>query len=112
MLTPAQIWLAQEPIDMRKGIDSLTMMVSDSLGQSWQSGAAFVFRNRSGNRVKVLCWDQHGVWICQRRLHQGRFIWPRAGDRVWALSQAQFDWLIMGVDWQRLSSPRQQWQVF
>jgi transposase len=97
---------------MRKGIDSLTIIVSEALGLSWQRGAAFVFCNRSGTRIKVLCWDQHGVWLCVRRLHKGGFVWPKKGDLVWSLTQEQFDWLTMGVDWQRLSSPAPVWQNF
>ena len=38
------------------------------------AGSAFVFCNRAGNRIKVLLWDGAGVWLCQRRLHQGRFV--------------------------------------
>ncbi|MEA9393679.1 IS66 family insertion sequence element accessory protein TnpB, partial [Acerihabitans sp. TG2] len=64
--------------------------------------AAFVFCNKAHSRMKVLRWDKHGVWLCLRRLHQGHFIWPKQGDVAWMLSPAQFDWLIKGVDWQRV----------
>jgi transposase len=43
------------------------------------------------------------VWLSVRRLHQGRFVWPRSGDAVYALTAEQFAWLSAGVDWQRLS---------
>ena len=102
MLTPQHIWLAREPVDMRRGIDTLTQYVTDNLHQVWQDQAAFVFCNKSHSRVKVLRWDKHGVWLCVRRLHQGHFIWPKQGDAAWNLSPEQFDWLTRGIDWQRV----------
>jgi transposase len=109
---PSQIWLAVEPVDMRRGIDGLSAVVQQGLGHSPCAGSAFVFRNRTGNRIKVLVWDGTGVWLCQRRLHQGRFVWPKLGDRCFALTQAQWSWLVAGVDWQRLSAvPMANWQV-
>jgi transposase len=48
--------------------------------------------------------DGNDVWLCQRRLHQGSFVWPKAGDAVFAISQEQWQWLVAGVDWQRLSA--------
>ncbi len=99
---PAQIWLAVEPVDMRRGIDGLSLIVQQSLGHSPGAGSAFVFRNRAGNRLRLLLWDGTGVWLCQRRLHQGRFIWPKAGDRVFAISAVQWQWLSLKplTDWQ------------
>lgn len=110
--SPPQIWLAVAPVDMRRGIDGLSSIVQQALGQAPCAGSAFVFRNRSGNRLKLLLWDGNGVWCCQRRLHRGHFVWPKATDAGFSISQAQWQWLIAGVDWQRLSAtPRAEWQV-
>lgn len=110
--TPAQIWLAVTPVDMRQGLDGLSAIVQQNLGHSPCAGSAFIFRNRAGNRLRLLLWDGNGVWLCQRRLHQGNFVWPRADDKVFGISQMQWQWLIAGVDWQRLSAKCQpDWQV-
>jgi len=61
---PAQIWLAVTPVDMRRGIDGLSSIVQQALGQSSCAGSAFVFHNRPGNRLKVLVWDGTGVFGC------------------------------------------------
>lgn len=109
---PEAIWLAVAPVDMRRGIDGLSMLVQQALGHAPCSGSAFVFRNRSGNRIKVVVWDGTGVWLCQRRLHKGRFIWPKASDACFLVTFEQWQWLIAGVDWQRLSAvPSANWQV-
>lgn len=109
---PPGIFLAVAPVDLRRGIDGLSSIVQQALRQAPGSGSAFVFRNRAGDRLKVLLWDGNGVWLCQRRLHRGSFVWPKAGERCFALSQAQWQWLIAGVDWQRLAAaPSAGWQL-
>ena len=101
---PGQIWLVAEAVDMRRGIDGLSMMVHQALAHSPCAGSAFVFSNRAGNRIKVLLWDGTGVWLCHRRLHEGRFVWPKLGDPCVTVTQAQWEWLVAGVDWRRLSA--------
>lgn len=105
MLSVTGWYLAVEPIDLRCGVDRLLVWVQ-SLGRPAEAGTAYVFRNRSGTRIKLLLADATGVWLCTRRLHAGRFVWPRAGDVLCAVSAQQFDWLCAGVDWQRLSATR------
>lgn len=103
MLTPSGWYLAVKPVDLRFGVDRLLAMVADVLGHDARAGGAYLFRNRTGTRIKVLCLDAQGVWLSTRRLHEGSFHWPRAEDAVWALSTEQFEWLCAGVNWQRLS---------
>jgi len=103
MLSPRGWYLATAPIDLRCGADRLLLLVQ-SLSCDRQTGGAYVFRNRPGTRIKVLLADATGVWLCTRRLHRGRFVWPRPGDAVCTVSAQQFEWLCAGVDWQRLSA--------
>ena len=103
MLSPSGWWLALAPVDLRCGIDRLLVKVGVEFGRDARDGAAYVFRNRTGTRIKMVMVDAHGVWLCARRLHEGSFHWPRAGDATWSLSAEQFAWLCAGVDWQRLS---------
>lgn len=100
-----EVWIAVQPIDMRAGIDGLTLRVQEALGRSPCDGSAYAFRNRRGNRLKVLTWDGTGVWMCQRRLHRGVFVWPRAQEALCCLSEQAWDYLVRGVDWERLEAP-------
>lgn len=112
MPRPQQVWLAVEPIDMRAVIDGLSLRIQNSLGRSPCDGSAFAFRNRRNNRLKLLIWDGTGVWLCQRRLHRGHFTWPGVDTSVFPLTAAQWQWLITGVDWQRLDAvPAAHWRV-
>ena len=112
MLTPAQVWLVVEPVDMRLGIDGLSAHIQQALGRPPCDGTAYAFRNRRGSRLKLLQWDGTGVWLSQRRLHQGHFTWPRADSPVVTLTTPQWRWLTTGVDWRRLDAqPSARWQV-
>lgn len=97
--------LVVEPVDMRLGIEGLSTKIHANLQHSPLEGAAYAFRNQRSNRLKVLLWDRTGVWLAQRRLHHGRFVWPQAGDVIFTLDAAQWQWLVSGVDWQRLAPP-------
>lgn len=103
MLNPTGWWLAVSPIDLRAGIDRLLGLIGQEFGRDLRDGAAYVFRNRAGTRIKLLCVDAQGVWLCVRRLHEGAFHWPHADEAMWSLTPEQFSWLAAGVDWQRLS---------
>ena len=109
-----QVYLALEPVDMRLGIDGLSSRITQHLGKSPCDGHAYAFTNRSRNRLKLVVWDGNGVWLCQRRLHQGHFVWPRSAVDAASsvVNEAQWQWLISGVDWSRLNRPLpSHWQV-
>ena len=112
MIRPEQVWLAVEPVDMRRGIDGLSLKIQQALGRSPCDGTAYAFRNRSGNRIKLLVWDGTGVWLCVRRLHQGRFTWPQSDAATCTLGPEERRWLISGSDWRRMQArPSVHWQV-
>lgn len=66
---------------------------------------AYVFANRRADRFKVLVYDGAGLWLCTRRLQAGSFAWPRRDTGAHPLTREQFDWLVAGLPWQRLSAP-------
>lgn len=104
MLSPTGWWLALAPVDLRCGADRLLVHVREQLQRDPLDGGAYVFRNRTASRIKVLCCDATGVWLAVRRLQEGRFHWPGTGATSWPLSAEQFGWLCSGVNWQRLSA--------
>ena len=75
-LTPqSRVFLAVAPADFRRGIDGLAALCRQRLGEDPMTGAIFVFRNRRGTSLKLLCYDGQGFWLCQKRLSQGRLTW-------------------------------------
>lgn len=104
MIRPGQVWLAVAPVDMRWGMDRLSAYVQHAIGRTPCDGRVYAFTNRDRSRLKLLAWDGNGVWLAQRRLHRGRFVWPKSGDTVCMLNAEAWQWLISGVDWQRLEA--------
>ena len=85
--------------DMRKSFNGLYGLVQGVLKKDPLSGYLFIFCNRRRDRIKVLCWDGSGLWICAKRLEKGTFHWP-AGDDPGAveLTAAQLHLLLGGLD--------------
>jgi transposase len=62
--------------DLRRGMDGLSGLVRERLKLEPLSGHLFLFRNRRGDRVKILVWDRSGFWVLYKRLERGTFAWP------------------------------------
>ena len=102
------LWLAVEPVDMRAGVDRLLARVVQVFGAA-QVHHGYLFANARSSRIKLLVHDGFGVWCAARRLNQGSFEWPRpatADAAPVALSQDQFNVLVLGLPWQRLEQLR------
>jgi transposase len=88
-ITPQmRILVAIEPVDGRKGIDSLARLCQDKLQADPFSGCLFVFRSRRGTSIRILVYDGQGFWLAQKRLSQGRFVWWPSGKEASRVLQA------------------------
>lgn len=102
MLTfaPTQrIYLALEPVDMRKQFNGLWALAQEKLREDPFSGALFVFTNKDRDRLKILFWDGSGVWVLAKRLEKGRFSWPlgHSATKI-TLEPAALTMLLSGID--------------
>ena len=100
----APIWYYPEPVDFRKQIDGLAILVADALSLNPLSGEGFLFRNRQADKVKLLWYDGNGFWLCYKRLEEGRLKFPGTDSAVMALSHDQLTWLLSGLNIAKLSS--------
>lgn len=92
-----RILVAIEPIDGRKGIDSLVRLCKERLDEDAFSGCAFIFRCRSSKSVRIICYDGNGFWMAQKRLSEGRFRWwPQADGPVAPMRPHQAQTLFAG----------------
>lgn len=71
-----KVFVATEPVDGRKGFDSLIALAQSTLGENPLSGHLFVFRTRRGNLVRTLFWDRNGFCLMSKRLERGCFQFP------------------------------------
>ena len=92
-----RVWVAVQPVDMRKSFDGLAEVVRAFLGHDPLSGNLFVFRNRSSQRLKILWWDRDGLAIYYKRLSRGAFHFPSGDDKVMAIDSGQLLRLLSGM---------------
>jgi transposase len=99
-----KIYMATRPVDFRRGLDGLAAAVQEVLGLDAYSGAAFVFRAKRADRIKILVWDRTGLVLVHKRLEGSKFVWPQVRDGVMRMSPAMLAALFEGLDW-RLVRP-------
>ena len=93
----AQVYLALGVTDMRKSINTLSILVQERLQGNPFSGALFVFSNRRRDIVKVLYWDRNGFCLWQKRLEKDRLRWPESSEEVMKLTRRELMWLLDGM---------------
>jgi transposase len=103
-----RIWLGTAPVDLRRSFDGLAEQVRQHLHNDPLSGHIFVFRNKRGDRVKLLYWDEDGYVIVYKRLEVGVFRWPAAaeGHASVTLRAAELAMLLDGIDWSKAQRGR------
>lgn len=71
-----RVFVAVGATDMRLGMDGLAALARSRLGLDPLCGHLILFRNRRGDRLKILVWDRSGFWVLYKRLEKGTFSWP------------------------------------
>lgn len=100
MLRPVnsvQVYLYTEPVDMRKSIDGLSLLVEQEMDLAPNMEAIFVFCNRGRDKIKLLCWERNGFIVWYKRLEKQRFRWPRSRETL-SLTGQELNWLLDGFD--------------
>lgn len=96
------VFLAVKPLDMRKSFDGLAMYIQSFLKMNPLKDGLFIFRNKSGDKVKLIYWHRNGLVIVYKRLEQGRFTWPRVSDETVSLTRQELELLLDGIDLSKL----------
>lgn len=98
LLPTGRILVAVQPVDGRKGIDGLVGVVRAALDRDPQSGDLFVFKNRRGDRLKILAWMGDGFALYLRRLERGTFAFPTAATQDLVITPTQLALILGGLD--------------
>jgi transposase len=93
-----RVFLATAPVDGRRGIDALAAVVRETFGDDPLSGHLFVFRNRRGDRAKILYWDRSGFWLLQKRLERGVFRFPSGDAARIEVEAAELALVLEGIE--------------
>ncbi len=99
----ATVYLHRDPVDFRKAINGLVLIIEDAMTLSPYATALFVFTNRSRDKLKIVYWDETGFCLWYKRLEKARFAWPRRAEHnVVSLTEEQLHWLLRGLDITRM----------
>lgn len=95
-----RVFLCASPTDMRKGFDTLAVLVRDGLGYDPLSGHLFLFVGRRRDRLKILYWDRDGYALWYKRLEKGTFRMPMAKPDAASieLKASELAMLLEGID--------------
>lgn len=107
-----RLHVATQPIDGRKGIDSLMIIVRDVFGHDPFEGHLFVFFSKRCDRVRIVYWDRDGFAMWTKRLERGRYKATFSGDgrlMAEAIEAAELGLIIQGLDL-RGARRRPRWQ--
>jgi transposase len=91
------IYLAAGKTDLRKGQDSLLMMIKNEfLLNPFESGNIFLFCGTRSHVIKALVFEEDGFVLLTKRLINGHFQWPRNRREVLDISEEQYHRLMDG----------------
>jgi transposase len=94
-----QVYLCREPIDFRKSINGLSVLVEQELGLNPFGSALYVFINRQHTKIKVLYWHRNGFCLWLKRLEAEKFAWLRETELdAQIVGIHEFEWLLEGFD--------------
>jgi len=93
-----RIWVCVQPQDGRKSFDGLQTVVRDHLARDPLSGDLFVFRNRRGDRLKILAWQGDGFALYLRRLERGIFAFPTADAAEVSITATELAMILGGIE--------------
>jgi transposase len=93
-----RIWLYTGATDMRKSFNGLSALVRHQLDKDPLNGHWYVFINRRKTLMKILYFESNGYAIWSKRLEQGQFITHRISDHQHAITVAELQCLIDGID--------------
>jgi transposase len=101
MLPPSvRIFISTEPTDMRKSFDTLAALVRDFMRRNPMNGHFFVFRNKKGDKAKILFWDRTGFCLWYKRLEKGTFRFPQSDARSVEVEASELALLLEGIELQ------------
>ncbi len=107
-----RVFVATQPIDGRRGADSLMAIVRDLLGHDPLSGHLYVFFSRRCDRVRIVYWDRNGIAMWSKRLERGRFRPTFAADAALSANAVEFAELALVLEGIDLAGARRRprWQ--
>jgi transposase len=92
------IFIYQAPVDMRKQINGLSILIEQEMQISPFSDALFVFLNQGGSIIRFIYWDKTGFATWSKRLEKARYSRPLLRKGTLHLPAALLEDLLRGLN--------------
>lgn len=71
------LYLHRAPVDLRKNINGLSVIVKEEMKLDLKTSSLFIFCNKPRTHMKILYFDRSGFALWLKRLEGGKFPWPK-----------------------------------
>jgi transposase len=99
------LYIHRDPVDLRKNINGLSIIVKEEMGLDLKSSSLFIFCNQKRTRMKILYFDRPGFALWLKRLEDSKFSWPlKLNESTVSISAKDMALLLEGINvWTRFS---------
>ena len=97
------IYIYRKPVDMRKSINGLSVVVDQEMKLDLRKRFLFIFINKRRTHMKMLYFDKSGFALWLKRLEENRFPWTKNLDEeVIEMHSEDLELLLEGINvWTR-----------
>lgn len=97
------IFIHRDPVDMRKSINGLSIIVATEMNLDLKLSALFIFTNKPRTHMKILYFDKSGFALWLKKLDSAKFPWPKKiEDEVISVSAKDLEFVLDGINiWTR-----------
>ena len=96
------VYLYRHPVDMRKSINGLSVLVVEEMNNNPGNGCLYVFLNKRHNKLKILLWHHNGFCLFYKRLEREKFHIGNSVQKVETIEKRQLLWLLEGLAYQEM----------
>ena len=99
----ANLYIHRAPVDLRKNINGLSVIVQEEMKLDLKTQSAFIFCNKPRTHMKILYFDRSGFALWLKRLEGSKFSWPlKLPDETIPISAKDMALLLEGINlWTR-----------
>jgi transposase len=92
-----KVFIYRNFVDMRKGHNGLSYLVSYEMKLDLLSGAIFLFTGRNRKSAKALLWDGTGLVLVHKKLESGKFMSFKNLQEVEEISSNELSLIMEGT---------------
>ena len=76
------IYLYGETVSFKMGIPSLSEIIITNFKKENINNSLFVFFGNNKSQIKIIEFNDDGIWLYQKRLTNSRFLFPKVEGKV------------------------------